>query len=377
MVYVFDVVVAGHICLDLVPTLEASQTSGDQLFVPGRLFRVGPAKVVLGGCVANTGVALKKLGARVALNAKVGDDQLGSLLLMELQRIDRSIVSGMVTAVGEATSYSIVFSPVGVDRGFLHCPGVNDTFQASDLSWSHIEQTRLLHFGYPPLMRLTYLDGGAALADQFRKAQTHGVLVSLDLAMPADEGSVTTVNWQNWLATVLPWVDIFAPSLDEILQMLRPELAEQLRFTANGFNIAQYISLNQLDELATELLQLGPSIVLIKLGDRGLYLKTSQSISAKLISRSAWQDHNWDTWTDVTFIEPCYDVEIVGTTGAGDCTIAGFLMGLLKGLSPQDTIQMATAVGAFSVQSLDATSNIPAWESVVEQAREMRKTEAG
>jgi hypothetical protein len=43
------------------------------------------------------------------------------------------------------------------------------------------------------------------------------------------------------------------------------------------------------------------------------------------------------------------------------------LAGILKGLSLEDVIIGATAVGAFNVESPDATSGIPDWDTV--QAR--------
>ena len=58
---------------------------------------------------------------------------------------------------------------------------------------------------------------------------------------------------------------------------------------------------------------------------------------------------------------------MVGTTGAGDCTIAGFLAALLEGLSLPDAMTSAVAVGAFNVESADAVSGIKPWTTV--QAR--------
>jgi len=55
---------------------------------------------------------------------------------------------------------------------------------------------------------------------------------------------------------------------------------------------------------------------------------------------------------------------VVGTTGAGDATIAGFIAALLKGLPIEQTLTMAVAVGAFNVERADATSGIPDWATV-------------
>ena len=52
----FDVVVAGHICLDIIPTIPHERIE----FEPGRLLQVGPAVLSTGGAVSNTGLALHR-----------------------------------------------------------------------------------------------------------------------------------------------------------------------------------------------------------------------------------------------------------------------------------------------------------------------------
>ena len=48
-----------------------------------------------------------------------------------------------------------------MDRSFLHCPGANDTFGPEDIDVERLAGVSLFHFGYPPLMRRMYSDGGA------------------------------------------------------------------------------------------------------------------------------------------------------------------------------------------------------------------------
>ena len=45
-------------------------------------------------------------------------------------------------------------------------------------------------------------------------------------------------------------------------------------------------------------------------------------------------------------------------------SILFFLAGLVKGLALEDAATAAVAVGAFNVESADATSGIPAWSAV-------------
>jgi len=350
-----DVVVAGHICLDIIPDLSKSQQRPQDLFVPGGLVHIGPATVALGGCVANTGLALHRLGARTRLVGKVGDDLLGKAILECLREHGPSLPESMVVAAGEASSYTIVLSPPGVDRGFLHCSGANDTFVADDLRDSSFEGARILHFGYPPLMRSIAADEGRGLANRFQAAREAGLMVALDMAMPAAGSGTEPIDWQLWLANVLPHVDVFLPSYDELGALL-PRLSESRTERAG-------VDLNRLQAFATELLRHGLPIVVVKLGDQGLYLRTSVG-AAQLSDRAAWGEFDWNAWRDRELLAPCFEVNVVGTTGSGDCTIAGFLMALLKGASPEVAMRLATAVGAHCVESPDATSGIPSCAEV-------------
>ena len=123
-----DVVVAGHISLDLYPRLLGPAT-----LEPGRLVGVGPATISTGGVVANTGVALHRLGVRVRLVGKVGSDLFGRAVLDALASRDSELASDMIVSPGDVTSYTIVINPPGDDRSFLHCPGANQSFSAQDV----------------------------------------------------------------------------------------------------------------------------------------------------------------------------------------------------------------------------------------------------
>jgi sugar/nucleoside kinase (ribokinase family) len=335
-----DIIAAGHICLDVIPQLSSRFRAAEDIFSPGVLSQVGPATLALGGSVANTGLALHRLGARTRLLGKVGDDLLGTAILESLREVDPYLAGSMVVSAGEPTSYTIVLSPPNVDRGFLHCPGTNDTFKAADLDKVDWSESRILHFGYPPLMRATFADAGIGLAGMFARAQQKGTLVSLDMAtLPLD-----ATDWRAWLRNVLPHVDIFLPSLDELQSMLGPRTMK--------------LKGDLLGELSAELHRLGAPIVVIKLGDQGLYLSTEAQLLAQR-KRAAWQAFDWNTWEHRQLLVPCFEVDVVGTTGSGDCTIAGFLWSLVQGAAPEQALRWASAVGAHCVESADATSNIP------------------
>jgi len=144
------IVVAGHICLDLIPEITTRKASLHELLEPGKLLAVGKAVTATGGSVANTGVALHKLGESVRLVGKVGDDPFGTAIREILEGSGRGLGSQLVTDPGSCSSYTVVISPPGIDRVFLHHSGTNDTFCQRDVRDGHFRGASMFHFGYPP-----------------------------------------------------------------------------------------------------------------------------------------------------------------------------------------------------------------------------------
>ena len=351
-----DVVVCGHVCLDVIPALAESAGGLSELMVPGKLVNVGPAVAATGGAVSNAGLALHRLGLPVRLMGKVGDDLFGRAVLDILRGHDPSLAEGMLVTADAATSYTIVISPPGTDRVFLHCPGANDTFAADDIPYHRMSGVRLFHFGYPPLMRRMYADGGAELASLLRRVREQGAVVSLDMALPDPSSEAGRAPWRAILEQALPQVDLFVPSLEEILFML----GRKAETAPDG---------ELLTKVGCDLVGMGAAVVALKLGREGLYLRTSDDPEELArLERSLPADIG--RWLGRELLAPCFQVEAVGTTGSGDCTVAGFLAGLLHGLAPEGAMAAAVAVGACSVEAADATSGVPTWERVQERITE-------
>lgn len=359
-----DIVVAGHICLDVIPTLRGEGKAVSDVFVPGTLVDTGRAVVSTGGVVANTGLGLHKLGVPTRLMGKVGDDLFGKGILDILSAIDPALAEGMLVDPTVDSSYTVILSAPGFDRIFLHCPGANDTFVAADVPLDALGTARIFHFGYPPLMRSMYERMGAESRILFEAVRARGITTSLDLARPDPDSPAGQENWMMYLGMVLPYVDIFMPSLEEILFMLEPDLYHDMTARAPGGDILPLVDGALLDQLAVSLLNMGCAVVGIKLGEHGLYLRTS-SVRPRLASMGACAPADPDAWYARELYIPCFQArEVVGTTGAGDTTIAGALAAVLRGESPEGVLQAAVGVGACCVESPDATGGIRPWEEV-------------
>ncbi len=163
-----EVVVAGHICVDVFPDMRDLSTALDNIMIPGKLTVVGPISVTTGGCVSNTGLALHRLGVQVQMMGKVGGDLFGDALLNLLNATDPALAAGMIHAPSEHASYTLVLEPPGVDRIFLHYAGPNATFGAADLPIEQVAQARIFHFGYPPILPRMYRDGGVELTQMLQ-----------------------------------------------------------------------------------------------------------------------------------------------------------------------------------------------------------------
>ena len=359
------VAVAGHVCLDIIPSFHSENRNFNDILVPGKLIDVGPAAMASGGSVSNTGIALHRLGIPTRMIGKIGSDQFGNMVLGLLNAQDPSLTRGMIIDSSGSTSYTIVISPPDRDRMFLHCSGVNDTFCNADIKDEQINGIRLFHFGYPPLMRKMFRHGARELEELFQRFRKNGIITSLDMAKPDPESEAGRANWTQILERVLPYVDLFLPSLDEILFMIDRKTYDSLIGQYDEASLPERVDTKLLDKLADTLISMGALAVAIKLGDQGLYLRTGAR--TERLASAAESEANSTPWRNRQLLAPCFRTSVAGTTGAGDCTIAGFIAGLLSGTDPVAVITNAAGVGACCTETSDATSGIPAWQTVIDR----------
>jgi sugar/nucleoside kinase (ribokinase family) len=290
---------------------------------------------------------------------KIGDDIFGRAILDMISRYDPDLKKGMIKTAGGVSSYSIILSSPEADRMFFHCPGCNDTFGADDVDYKSFEDAALFHFGYPPLMRRMIEQDGIELTRLFSKAKRKGLATSLDMSMPDPASFSGSVNWPSILSETLPHVDVFLPSVEEILYVLYPEI-----FSSMSEPLRE-ITPELLTKIGNDLLSMGPKIVGLKLGHFGLYLQTADAHSLRTLEPAL--PVSPELWAQRQLWSPCFEVDVVGTTGAGDATIAGFLASLLRGLSPEEAANLACAVGACNVEASDALSGIRPWPETLDR----------
>jgi sugar/nucleoside kinase (ribokinase family) len=150
---------------------------------------------------------------------------------------------------------------------------------------------------------------GAPAAAVLRRAREFGLRTALDVCWDREE------RWWSLLSPCLPHLDYFLPSEDEA-RMLSGE--------------------TEPEAMAAFFLAHGCGAVAIKRAERGSYFRQGE----------------------VAFHTPAFPVTVAETTGAGDCFVAGFLTGALRGWEWPTTLRFANAAGAHSVQSVGAVTGL-------------------
>ena len=351
------VIVAGHICLDITPVFpETGKAKVSEILMPGKLVETRAASVSTGGAVANTGLAMKILGADVRLMGKIGKDDFGEMMSNILKRYDAE--KDMIRAEGEASSYSVVLAIPGIDRMFLHCPGTNNTYEASDIPDEILKETALLHFGYPPLMKKMYEDNGRQLTALMKKAQECGCATSMDMAAVDPNSEAGGADWKKILEDTIPYVDFFVPSIEELCFMLDRERFENWQDRAADGDITGILDPEKdIRPLADQCMELGCKVLMLKCGAPGLYYRTASKDALDKISLRLGLDTS--VWADKEGFERSFKPDaVLSGTGAGDTSIAAYLTAMLNGDSPEDCISLAAATGACCVSAYDALSGL-------------------
>ncbi len=279
----------------------------------GRLQLVDRMELHSGGCAANTGVSLAKIGVKTAVIGKVGNDGFGDFLVQVLQKhsID---TRGVKRDEKEATSATMVMVHSDGERSFLHYIGANAALRLEDVDMDIVRESRVLHIAGALVM--PGIDGEPT-AELLRRAKEMGIITSFDTVWNTSSG------WMNTVRPCLPYVDYMIPSIEEAKMLTGREDPE---------------------DIAQVFLDHGVKVVGLKMGERGCYIRT----------------------TDVKLAIPRYQVQAVDALGAGDAFAAGFLTGVVKGWDLEQTGRFANAVGALCVTALGATTGVRSLEETLE-----------
>ncbi len=370
------VIAAGHICLDITPVFCGEKAErAEDILLPGKLIQMGKADVHTGGSVANTGLAMKFLGADVRLMGKVGVDEFGTIVKKILAGYDAQ--KDLLEVEGDSTSYSVILAIPGIDRIILHNPGANDTFSADDIPEDAWEGCALFHFGYPTIMKKMYQGCGEELNRILKRAKDSGAATSLDLSMVDSDSEAGKADWAGIIENVLPYVDFFVPSVEELCFMLDKERFLNWQERAGKRDITEVLDIDgDIKPLADKCMVMGAKVLFLKCGAAGIYYRTAGGENLKDVGIGAGLDI--PAWENLEGFETSYVPEkVLSGNGAGDTSIAAFLTAMLQGYPPEWCVRLAAAEGASCVEAYDALSGLKSLEALEEKIRQGWKKYGG
>jgi sugar/nucleoside kinase (ribokinase family) len=306
-----DVLVIGDANPDLVLTGDVVPAFGQAETL------VDSADLVLGGSAAIVACGLARLGVATALAATVGDDLLGGFVRAALE--ERGVDTRWVRVDPViATGTSVVLS--GSDRAILTFPGTIAATGPEVVDGDLVASVRHVHSAsYFLLPRLA-----SNLPEVFAQARAAGATTSVD------------TNWdpaRRWAG-----VDRLLDHTDVLL----PNAAELLALTGR----------TDRDEAARVVLAHGCQVALKDGADGGAL---------------------WQTPGPVVRV-PAPQVAVKDTTGAGDSFDAGFISGLIGGLTRDECLARAVACGSLSTRAVGGTAGQPGLDELPGGFRADRST---
>ena len=318
-----DIICAGHICLDITPLFYLLNSPGPtRCSSPGSCSKRMSWFFRTGGSVANTGIALTKLGIRTALMGRVGDDIPGTLSKgCWRNRLGRRNISA---GRGELTSYSVVLAPPGFDRMFLHNPAANHTLGRMISISIWCGRLKILHIGYPTCMKKLAQTRGPSCGISCGKERSLGSRPPLTPLTRMRDANGINADWEGLFGNVLPFTDIFMPSIEEALFMFDHD--EFCRLKAMDGDILKNLDIDYLPRLGKKLLDMGAKIVVIKWGPGDIMPPRRAPRPFAGMGRGMPAEPG--QWAGREIFTSIYRIDHVrSATGAGDTSIGGFLCG--------------------------------------------------
>jgi ribokinase len=290
------IVVFGSINMDLVVRAPHAPESGETVI--GSSFATVP-----GGKGANQAVAAARLGRHTRLVGRVGADVFGDALCRAL--VAAGVDTGGVETHATAPSgVALITIDDAAENRIVVAPGANAMLDHDDLDRleTALAGARIL------LLQLEV--PLAVVGDAAQRARSRGVLVLLD---PAPAVPLSPDLYRA--------VDVLTPNQTEAAQLVGHTGGQPLDVPA----------------AAETLLGRGVGAVIIKLGDRGVYLATAERRQYR----------------------PAFIVTAVDTVAAGDAFNGALAVALDEGASLDVAVEWGLAAGAIAVTRPGAQSALP------------------
>ena len=304
-----EILTVGRVSVDLYP---------EQVGVP--LTDVRTFRKMLGGSPTNVAVAAARLGRRTAVVTKVGDDPFGAYVRRALDEF-------------------------GVDASFVGThPGLR-----TPLAFCEIfppDRFPLLFYREPkaPDLELEEADVGPAASDT-ALLWTTGTGLS---AEPSRSTTMAALRGRGRRPVVIHDLDyrpVFWSSTAEAGRRNREALEFATVVVGNAEEVAVTLDRElESEHAAMALLELGPTLAIVKRGREGVVAATREQ----------------------TLAVPPVEIDVVNGLGAGDAFGGALCHGLLAGWPVERTLRYANAAGALVASRLGCADDMPTPDEVEE-----------
>lgn len=280
----------------------------------GTLDNVSKFTKALAGAEANVAIGLSRLGHNVKYITKLGNDPFGKYIYNKLleEKID-------VSSVKFTDEY-----PTGFMLKSKTSKGDPDIFYfrkgsaASHMTPNDIDcdASEINHIHITGITAALSKDTLNTVYKMIQIGKENGIRISFD-------PNIRKSLWKS--------EDEMVSTLNDIAfncDIVMPGIKEGFILTGS----------DDVDVIADFYLRRGVKAVIIKIGDRGAYVKTK----------------------DESFTVSGYKVEkVVDTVGAGDGFATGVISGLLEGLTLKDAVKRGNAIGAIIIMSPGDNDGLP------------------
>ena len=314
MTKTLDCVVCGSCVVDIL----VRPVPLDRAIGGGKLVHVQPIGVTTGGIVSNSGIAMARLGMKVAAFSYVGNDEWAPIIRRKYESEGLDASSLLTHPTGATSTTAVLIDPSG-ERTFAHCVGAPREMNGQTFldNLDLFRRSRMALLGYYSLMP----NLEAELARVLQALRQVGCKTALDAA--GDGGSMSPLD------QLLPHLDVYVPSHNEAEHQTGESDPRKIidRYRACG----------------------ATGVLGVKLGSKGALLSDKRG-----------------SYIEVDAVRP--PGQVVDTTGAGDSFYAGLLTGLLRGMSIAEAGKLAAATGACCVTALGATAGLRGYNETAKLA---------
>lgn len=269
--------------------------------VVGGKLEAEESMVVSGGGGTNVAVGLHRLGEAVKIISRIGNDDLGEVMMMQLQK--EGLDLSMLQKGKGKTGLSVVLVSADGGRSIVTYRGESGLIDSSEINWEEVKKADWI--------QVSSLGGEMQfLEDLILLAFNEGVKIGFNPGRKE-------LDQKERMMKIIPKLDLFNVNRMEA-------------------SILTGVDYENEKEIMKKVADLGARVIAVTDGKRG---------ASVIVNR---------TWLKMD----AFPVSSADDTGAGDAFVCGVVAGILQNKKPEDFLKMGLASGGSQVMKLGAKDGL-------------------